>query len=71
MLKRAGFHDIPVRAAGIAAREIGRIVGGGEDDDRDCGEAGIGTESLQEVAAILAVEMKVEKNKRGQGRRAA
>ena len=42
----AGFHHITVRAAGIAACEIGGIVGGGEDDDGDRSEAGIGSESF-------------------------
>jgi hypothetical protein len=46
LLKGAGFDDIPVRTVGIAASEIDRIVGRGEDDDGDCGEASIRPEAL-------------------------
>ena len=66
MLKRTGFHDVTVCAAGIAACEIGRIVGGGEDDDGDRGEAGIGTEALQKVAAIQPAELEIKKDQSGE-----
>jgi len=66
LLKRTGFHDITVCAAGIAACKIGRIVGRGEDDDGDRGEAGIGPESNQELAAIPSAELEIEEDKRGQ-----
>ena len=56
------FHHIAVRAAGIAARQVGLVVGRGEDDDGDCGEAGIGPEPLQKVAAILAAELQIEED---------
>jgi hypothetical protein len=64
--KGARFYHITVRAAGIAASEIGLVVRGGEDDDGDCREAGIGSEPFQQVAAVLAAEMQVQENEGGE-----
>jgi hypothetical protein len=66
LFKRTGFYDVTVCAAGIAACEIGRIVGRGEDDDGDRGEAGIGPESFQKIAAIPSPELEIEEDKRGE-----
>jgi hypothetical protein len=65
-LEGSGFHDIAVRAAGIAARQVGLVVRCGEDDDGDRGEAGIGPESNQKVAAIPSAELEIEEDKRGE-----
>jgi hypothetical protein len=62
----AGLHHITVRAAGIAVHQVGLVVRRGEDDDRDCSEAGIGPESNQKVAAISSAELKIEEDKRGE-----
>ena len=62
----ARFYHITVRAARIAACEIVLVVGGGKDDDGDRGEAGIGSEPLQEVAAVLATEIQIEQDQRGE-----
>ena len=69
--KGAGLYHITIRAADIAAREIVLVVRRGEDDDRDRGEAGIGSEPFQEVAAILAAEVQVQKNEGREGVRVA
>ena len=61
--KGAGLYHITIRAAGVTAREVVLVVRRGEDDDRDRGEAGIGTESFQEVAPVLAAEVQVQENK--------
>ena len=68
-LEGSGFHDITVRAAGIAARQVGLVIRRGEDDDGDRGEVGIGPEAFQEVAAVLAAEVQVQKNEGGEGLR--
>jgi hypothetical protein len=60
------FHHITVRAAGIAACHVGLVVRRGEDDDGDHGEAGIGPEPLQKVAAIPSAKLKIKKDKRGE-----
>lgn len=61
--KGAGLYHITIRAAGVTVREVVLVVRRGEDDDRDRGEAGIGTESFQKVAAVLAAEVQVQENK--------
>jgi hypothetical protein len=61
-----GFHHITVRAAGIAVGQVGLVVRRGEDDDGDRGEAGIGPETFQEVAAIPSAKLKIKKDKRGE-----
>jgi hypothetical protein len=63
------FYHITVGAARIAASEVVLVVGGGEDDDGDRGEAGIGSEPLQEVAAVLAAEVQVQQNEGRRGNR--
>ena len=63
--KGAGLYHVTVRATGVTAREIILVVRRGEDDDRDRGEAGIGSEPFQKVAAILAVEMQIEEDQSG------
>ena len=61
--KGAGLYHITIRAAGVTAREVVLVVRRGEDDDRDRGEAGIGSEPFQKVAAVLAAEVQVQENK--------
>ena len=60
--KGAWFYHITVRAARITAGEVGWIVGGGKDDGGDRREAGIGSEPLQEVTAVLAAEIQIEQD---------
>lgn len=64
--KGAGLYHITIRAAGVTAREVGLVIRRGEDDDRDRGEAGIGTESFQKVAAVLAAEIQIQEDEGGQ-----
>lgn len=61
--KGAGLYHITIRAAGVASSEIVLVVRRGEDDDRDRGEARIGSEPFQKVAAVLPAEMQVQENK--------
>ena len=61
------FHHITVRAAGIAARQVGLVVRRGEDDDGDRSEASIGPEPLQKVAAIPSAKLEIEEDKGGRG----
>ena len=51
------FYHITVRAARITSSEVVLVVGGGEDYDGDRCKSGIGSEPLQEVAAVLAAEI--------------
>lgn len=60
--KGAWFYHITVRAARITAGEVLLVIGGGEDDDGERGKSRIGSELFQEVAAILAAEIKIQKN---------
>jgi len=60
------FYHITVRAARITSSEVMLVVGGGEDDDGDRGKSGIGSEPLQEVAAVLAAEISIEQDQRGE-----
>ena len=62
----SGFHHITVRAAGIASHQVGLVVRRGEDDDGDRGEAGIGSETFQEVAAIPSAKLKIKKDQSGE-----
>lgn len=65
-LEGSWFHDIAVRAAGIAARQVDLVVRRGEDDDGDCSEAGIGPEVFQKIAAIPSTKLEIKKDKRGE-----
>jgi len=56
------FYHITVRAARITSSEVMLVVGGGEDDGGDRREAGVGSEPLQKVAAVLAAQIKIEEN---------
>ena len=70
-VERARFYHITIRAARIAASEVVLVVGGGKDNGGDRREAGIRSEPFQEVAAILAAEVQIQQNKRGEGVREA
>ncbi|MDP1946530.1 MAG: hypothetical protein Q8L77_03435 [Nitrospirota bacterium] len=65
------FYHITVRAARITAGEVMLVVRGGEDNSGDRGKSGVGSESLQEVAAVLAAEIQIQENEGGEGVREA
>ena len=62
----AGLHDITVRPVSIATRQVGLVVRCSEDDDRDCSETGIGSDSNQKVTAVPSAELEIEQDKHGQ-----
>ncbi len=61
----ARLHDIPIRAVGVTVRQVGLVVRRGEDDNRNCTEAGIGPESNQKVATIPSAELEIEEDQKG------
>ena len=62
----ARLHDIPIRAVGVTVRQVGLVVRRGEDDNRNCTEAGIGPESDQKVATIPSAELEIEEDQSGE-----
>lgn len=59
----AGLDDIAIRAAGVSERKVCCIVGGGEDDNGDRRETGIGPQAFQELIAPLLAKTPIEQNK--------
>ena len=67
--KGAWFYHITVRAARITVGEVGLVVGGSKDDGGGRRKTGIGSEAFQEIAAVLAAQIKIEKNQGWRGNR--
>ena len=55
--KGARFHDIAVRAGGMAAREVVLVIRSGKDDDGDSRKPCIGPELFQQITTVLAPEV--------------
>ena len=65
LLGGGGFDEVRVGAEGVAAFDVGGFVGGGEDDDDEGFELGLGTYPLEDFVAGFKGEFEVEENNGG------
>jgi hypothetical protein len=65
-IEAARFYHITVGSAAIGISKIVRVVRRGEDDDGERGKPGIGSEPFQQVAAVLAAEIQIKQDQRGE-----